>query len=71
MGAITINGVEHKVAMVNGVPMIDGMTIDKYFDTLDADTVARYAEIGLRKLRGEIEPGAIQETLTELEFRDY
>lgn len=68
---IVVNGVEHKVTMVNGIPMIDGMTIEEYFDTLDADTVDRYAEIGLRKLRGEIEPNTIQETLTELEFRDY
>ncbi len=45
-GEVTIAGKKYQCEVINGVPYIDGMTVDAFIDTLPIETLVDAAIVG-------------------------
>lgn len=52
-GFVSIHGKEYPVSVIDGIPYIDGKTVDEFMDTIPRDMLADFAKLGLREMTGQ------------------
>ncbi len=62
-GFVSIHGKEYAVAVVNGIPYIEGKTVDEFMNTMPRDMLVDFAKVGIGEIAGK--PQDIQ---TELDL---